>query len=70
MKQAYTAVITEQDGWFLGWIEEIPGVNCQEQSRAELIESLREALGEALEMNKHEAIAAANGSYVEERIAI
>ncbi|HEY4594541.1 MAG TPA: type II toxin-antitoxin system HicB family antitoxin, partial [Thermoanaerobaculia bacterium] len=31
---------------------EIPGVNCQEASREELLESLRVTLQEALEFNR------------------
>jgi hypothetical protein len=31
MKNKYTAIIKhEGDGW-VGWIEEVPGVNCQEK---------------------------------------
>ena len=70
MNQEYTAVIKEDDGWWVGWIEEIPGVNCQEKTRPELMESLREVLQEALEMNRNEAISAAGNKYSEERIAI
>ncbi len=44
MANTYTA-ITKQDGdWWIGWIEEVPGVNCQERSREELRESLRVTL--------------------------
>ena len=32
--------------------EEVSGVNCQESTSEELIESLRDALGEALEFNR------------------
>ena len=59
MNQEYTAVVKEDDGWWVGWIEEIPGVNCQEKSRLELMDSLKEVLQEALEMNRNEAISAA-----------
>jgi len=34
------------------WIEEVPGVNCQESSREELLVTLRIALAEALELNR------------------
>jgi len=52
MANTYTA-ITKQDGdWWIGWIEEVPGVNCQEKSREELIESLKVTLREALEFNR------------------
>jgi hypothetical protein len=38
--------------WF-GWIEEMPGVNCQEATRDELIETLKVTLREALELNQN-----------------
>lgn len=66
----YTAIIKKDSGWWIGWIEEIPGVNSQGKTRKELIENLRSALGEALEMNRAEAIAAAKGEYAEESIAL
>jgi predicted RNase H-like HicB family nuclease len=44
----YTAVVKEADGWWIGWIEEVPGVNCQERTRDELLESLRETLREGV----------------------
>ena len=66
----YTAVVKKVDDWWIGWIEEVPGVNCQEPTRAELLESLRITLQEALELNKQDAIAAAGGNYQEERIAV
>ena len=28
----YTAIIKRDGNWWIGWIEEIPGVNCQESS--------------------------------------
>jgi predicted RNase H-like HicB family nuclease len=58
MENTYTA-ITKQDGdWWIGWTEEIPGVNCQEKTREELLESLRVTLKEAIEFNREEAIQA------------
>lgn len=44
MSQHYTAVNKRDGDWWLGWIEEIQGVNGQERSKEELLESLREAL--------------------------
>ena len=70
MNNIYTAVIKQDGGWWIGWIEEVPGVNCQEASRPELLESLKMTLQEALEFNKQDAINAAEGSYQEERIAV
>ena len=55
----YTAVVKKDGDWWIGWIEEVPGVNCQEATQEELIESLKITLREALEFNKEEAITAA-----------
>jgi len=67
MQQEYTAVIKQDGGWWIGWIEEIPGVNCQEASREELIETLRVTLKEALELNRQEARGAAGEGFFRPR---
>jgi predicted RNase H-like HicB family nuclease len=70
MANTYTA-ITKQDGdWWIGWIEEVPGVNCQERTREELRESLRDTLKEALKFNREEAIRAAAPGYSEEQLTV
>lgn len=69
MSKTYTAVVKEDQGWWIGWIEEIPGVNCQEATKAELLKSLQEALTEALEFNRADALAAAGERYEELEIA-
>jgi predicted RNase H-like HicB family nuclease len=61
----YTAIVQQQDDWWIGWVEEVPGVNSQGQTREELLDNLRDALTEALEMNRAEARAAAQGDYEE-----
>ena len=70
MNTTYTAVIKQDDGWWLGWIEEVPGVNCQEKSREDLIETLKVTLREALEFNRAEAKDAAGVDFEEELIAV
>ncbi|GAW86255.1 conserved hypothetical protein [Bathymodiolus platifrons methanotrophic gill symbiont] len=70
MNTEYTAVIKNEEGWWIGWIEEISGVNCQEKTREELIETLKITLQEAIEFNKEEALIAAGQVYMEEKIAI
>jgi predicted RNase H-like HicB family nuclease len=70
MGNTYTAV-TKQDGdWWIGWIEEIPGVNCQERTRPELVASLRTTLAEALEFNRQDALRAAAPGYTEELVTV
>ncbi|MBA2572804.1 MAG: type II toxin-antitoxin system HicB family antitoxin [Gemmatimonadetes bacterium] len=69
--QGYTAVVQQRGSWWIGWVEEIPGVNSQGESREELLSNLRSALEEALEMNRIDAIAAAEGEpYEEVRVSV
>ena len=70
MKDTYTAVIKQSGQWWIGWIEEVPGVNCQETTRKELIETLRVTLQEAVELNRRDAIAAAGEGFEEAPIAL
>ena len=58
MKNSYTAIIKQDGDWWIGWIGEIPGVNCQEASRDELLETLKITLREALEFQREDDIAA------------
>lgn len=47
-----TAVYKKSGKWYLGWIEEIPGVNTQGKTLQEAKENLKEALFLILETNK------------------
>jgi predicted RNase H-like HicB family nuclease len=66
----YTAVIQQDGDWWIGWVEEVPGVNSQGASREELIDNLRDALEEAFEMNRQGARAAAAGAFEEVSLAL
>ena len=61
MGTRYTAVIQKNGKWWIGWVEEIPGVNSQGATREELMENLLPALEEALEMNRADALAGMTG---------
>jgi len=70
MNAHYTAVVKHEGDWWIGWIEEVPGVNCQEATRDELLESLKVTLREALEFNRADALDAAGEDYEEREIAV
>ncbi len=48
MSSNYTAIIKKDGKDWIGWIEEIPGVNCQEATEQQLMETLKITLKEAL----------------------
>jgi predicted RNase H-like HicB family nuclease len=70
MNRTYTAVIKQDAEWWIGWIEEVPGVNCQESSREALLQSLRATLIEAIDLNRADALDAAGTRFEELPIAM
>ena len=70
MTSPFTAICAQRGEWWVGWIEEIPGVNAQERTKPELLASLKEILNEALAFNREDARAAAGQNYTEEPLAV
>jgi predicted RNase H-like HicB family nuclease len=70
MPNTYTAITKKVGNWWIGWIEEVPGVNCQERTREKLLESLKVTLKEALEFNRQDAIQAASPDFTEETVTV
>jgi predicted RNase H-like HicB family nuclease len=70
MPNTYNAITNRDGDWWIGWIEEIPGVNCQERTREELLETLKVTLKEVLEFNRQDAIEAATPDYTEELLTV
>ncbi len=70
MSMEYSALIRKDAKWWIGWIQEIPGVNSQGRTRKELLENLQSALKEALELNRAEARQAAGSSFEEASISV
>ena len=70
MANTYKAIMKQDGDWWIGWIEEVPGVNCQERSESELLQSLRITLQEALQFNREEAITAAASDFTEVELVV
>jgi len=68
MNAIYTAIVQRDGKWWVGWVEEIPGVNSQGATREELLDNLRDALDEILEMNREDARASVAGDFEEVRL--
>ncbi|NDA27115.1 MAG: type II toxin-antitoxin system HicB family antitoxin [Verrucomicrobia bacterium] len=66
----YTAIVKKDGDWWVGWIEEVPGVNAQEKTKAKLMASLRTVLAEALEFNRAEARQLAKTGFSEELVTV
>jgi predicted RNase H-like HicB family nuclease len=66
----YTAIITKDEDWWLGWVEEIPGANAQEKTKEELIISLQEATKDIIELRRQQARSEMKNDYEEILLAI
>ncbi|MBI2516769.1 MAG: type II toxin-antitoxin system HicB family antitoxin [Opitutae bacterium] len=66
----FKAIVKKDGRWWIGWVEEMPGINSQGRTRRELVSNLRSALAEALEINRANAVAAAEGSYEEQALIV
>src|SRR3954466_3701633 len=71
MKQRYHTIIRpDQNGWFVGWVEEIPGTITQGRSLEECRRNLRDALQLMLETHRDEARLGLNRECILESIEI
>lgn len=63
------AVYKKQGKWYLGWIEELPGVNTQGRTLVEVKSNLREALMLLIEANR-ELAKFGGGRVLRERLSL
>ena len=48
----WSAVYQKHGTWYLGWVEELPGVNTQGKTLKEVKENLKEALSLVLDVSR------------------
>ena len=71
MKQRYHTIIKpEENGWFVGWVEEIPGAISQGRSLDECRQNLRDSLSLIVETHRDEARIGLDPSCIQEAIEI
>ena len=71
MKQRFHTIIKpERNGWFVGWVEEVPGTITQGKSLDECRQNLRDSLQLMLETHRDEARQALDASCIQESIEI
>ena len=70
MVNNYTAITKKDGNWWIGWVEEVPGVDCQARTEKELLDRLGTTLRKALQFNRAEAIKAAATDFTEVELVI
>ena len=71
MKQRYHTIIKpESNGWFVGWVEEVPGTITHGRSLDECRRNLRESLQLMVETHRDEARLGLDRNCIREAIEI
>ena len=70
MTNTYTAIYQEHEGWWIGRVAEIPGVNTQGETIEEARENLKDALIGILELNRELAAKDAGPNAVQEEVLV
>jgi len=71
MRQRFHTIIKpEPNGWFVGWVEEVPGTITQARSLEQCRENLRDALQLMLETHRDEARIPLDATCIQESLDI
>jgi predicted RNase H-like HicB family nuclease len=70
LQRYHTIIKPETNGWFVGWVEEIPGTITHGKSLDECRSKLRDSLELMLETHRHEARLGLSAKCIQECIEI
>ena len=70
MKNEFTAVYEQDDGWYIGYCPEVPGANGQGKTLEECRESLRAAIELILEDRREDALRGVPPEAIRETVTI
>ena len=70
MKRQFTSVIEKRGKWYVGFIEEIPGVNTQGKTLGEVRRNLKDALRLVIEANRDLTARESTAEVVREEIIV
>ena len=70
MKNEFTAIIEQDEGWFIAYCPEIPGANGQGRTKEECLRSLSEAIHLILEDRREDALRGIPPEAIQEMIRV
>ena len=70
MRNEFTAVVEQDENWFVAYSPEIPGANGQGRTKDEAIESLRDAILLILEDRREDGLRGAPHEAVHEMVVV
>lgn len=70
MRNEFTAVVEQDENWFVAYSPEIPGANGQGRTKDEAIDNLRDAILLILEDRREDGLRAAPQEAVREMVVV
>jgi predicted RNase H-like HicB family nuclease len=70
MRNEFTAVIEEDEGWFIAYSPEVPGANGQGRTKQESLESLKAAISLILEYRREDGLRGVPATAIQETIVV
>ena len=70
MHNEFTAVIEQDDGWFIAYCPEIPGANGQGRTKDEVLENLADAIELILEDRRGDGLRGAPADALREVVRV
>lgn len=70
MRNEFTAIIEQAEGWFIAYSPEIPGANGQGRTKDEALQSLRQAIELILEDRREEGLRGVPPTAIRETVTL
>ena len=70
MRNEFTAIIEEDDGWFVAYSPEIPGANGQGRTKEEAVQSLRGAIELILQDRREDGLRGVPPTAIRETVTV
>jgi predicted RNase H-like HicB family nuclease len=70
MRNEFTAIIEQDEGWFIAYSPEIPGANGQGRTKDEALRSLRDAIALILEDRREDGLRGAPPSAIRDTVTV
>jgi predicted RNase H-like HicB family nuclease len=70
MRNEFTAIIEQDEGWYVAYSPEIPGANGQGKTKDDAVKSLREAIELILEDRREEGLRGVPPNAIRETVTV
>ncbi len=70
MRNEFTAIVEQDEGWFIAYSPEIPGANGQGRTKEEALKSLSQAIALILEDRREEGLRGVPAEALRETVVV